>query len=244
MCLFKKPERQVIEIGDGVSFRQQSDPAVRKRRVACAEEDGIVVQGFDLASPLDDTKRMPPACRKGTIDLLYHLGHPLYDAVQAKFLFNQTRTQKIIVAIVNRMPDQPTAQIGLSGDCQVGDLKVDVRACGPVQQEEFVCLVGTSGLHLRKDLGSASRAVCDENFPFTGRSPIEERPDDIRTGQRPWSGTIERPLTSMRRFRGGFGWFRRQGCGRAEQAYTDDGQNPASQAPVPWKTGFGVNLVH
>ena len=83
--LVEEAKRQVIKVGDGVCFRQQSDPAVRKGRVAGTDEDGVVIEGFDLASPLHDAKCMPPRCREGTIDLFHHLRNSLHDAVQKSF---------------------------------------------------------------------------------------------------------------------------------------------------------------
>lgn len=177
--LVEEAKRQVIKVGDGVRFRQQSDPAVRKGRVAGTDKDGVVIEGFDLASPLHDAKCMPPRCREGTIDLFHHLRNSLHDAVQAKFLFDQTDPQQIVVPIVHGMPHEAAAEIGFTGNREVGDFKVEVRAPGPLHEEKFVGLIRPFGLHLREDLGRAFGAIGDENFPLAGRSSIEERSNDI-----------------------------------------------------------------
>ena len=91
--LFESAEGEIVEIGDRIGFCPQLDPAVGECMLTHAKQYGIIVQGFDLAPTLHNAQLVPAGCGERVVELLHNLLHPVHDAIQTNFLFDQAGPQ-------------------------------------------------------------------------------------------------------------------------------------------------------
>lgn len=195
---------QIVKVRDCVGFGPEADASLVPRLLAELEERFIVISDLHFAAVLDDPQAMPRRRRDRAIVILYQVTNSLHDPVETYVLFDRACSQQIVVPVILRSPDQAAAEIGLARDGKERHFDIHVGARCPIEQDELIRLIRALGANLGQYLRGAFGPARDQNLPFSGRTPIEQRADHERLRQGARRRLIESPLfISGQSFRGG-----------------------------------------
>lgn len=118
ICSAHDLQFQIVEIGDGIGFRPESDVAGGKSLVTQIKYPLLVKEDLDPTPLCDDVKGMPMPDIDNMIEVLEHMPDAFDDPVDADILLQRIGPRQVVVTIIGGPPHQATTHVGFALDRQ------------------------------------------------------------------------------------------------------------------------------
>ena len=111
-------ECQIIEIGNGIRFGPESNPASEEGLITQVEHWLLIEENLNAAPFRDDAEGMPLSDINNVVKVLEHLPNPIHDPIDSNILLQRIGPCQVVVAVVCRPPDQAASHISFAVDRQ------------------------------------------------------------------------------------------------------------------------------